>query len=1199
MPSNLYKTLIISIALSTPCHAIDTITFDEQSALFSATDQTIPVVTSKYVSWAENWLWSHVNISSQHNGQDPNYAGATFSAEIQNLDIDFTGSTQLANQQATWTYQWDKKQNTPNAKGVGVEFSFNLGSPTFSNSSTDPVLLANNEGWSWTTPTGKTIEVTFAPALADLYFEGGYKGIIRAMFFTGITTGLQSTTMTVTTSQAVSFTAPIDTKYAAPDPATWHKNILPTNTSPIDLSFLNENDLPAGKHGFVVAKKDTLEFEDGTPVKFWGTNVQAFALFSSTDEDIRIHAKRIAKLGYNLVRIHHHDSHWVNPNIFKNQPNNTLEFSNESLRKIDLWVKYLKDEGIYLWIDLQTGRQYTENDGITDFTDFAKQSLYTDALGTRYYSSDLLSFMKDFSHAYLSRIDSVGSPASSLTATGSQQTPPYNNTKIEALSKAFNDQYFSLSLDPQAAFNEPSFSGNQDRNSESNDIKSLMNAFGSPFKPDNIKSPQEAAGTNVYSDARGFNYYNTSIQALMKAFNQAYLSHVNPYTQLALKDDPAVFSILITNENDLTQHFGNALLGNKNVPIHHDMFLNDATSFAQTHSLSEDNIVKTWQVGESKLYLNDVEHRFNQTMLSHLDSLNVKSLLVSTNSWGTMGLFALPSLTDSDIIDVHSFGRADEFNYNPRYNPGFLTWVGAAQVSGKPLSVTEWNLEPFAVTEAKDRFTAPIYTASIASLQGWDSVMYYGYSQNHQWSTLGSAKFSSFNDPSIQGLMPAAALLYRQGHVAEANTTYELQLSKNDFFYVRQDPRSSKTIRTLMEKSRFTVGMPNTSELPWLSANTIAPEAGTVVIIDANEDHIPANQSFVESDTQELKRDWGKGIHTINTEKSQVISGWVGGESIDLDDVNFAITTSNAVIAVQSLENKAINDSRRIFITLMAQSQPETGTSLPFISEPVTGQLEIYAPQGLKLYPIDKNGNLSSAINIPYDNAEEMYTMSLSNGTEAHWYLLQEEIIPGFRFTLPSAGSTFDLGDLVTIKTNTTELGKAIASVDFSYDNNIAIGSVSTAPYEISTRDLPAGNHTLHGHIIFTDNTTEDFQISIVIKQLSLNITQPLNNAHLVKGLPITIKTDVLQAVSNTANIKSVTFFMDNYTYIGKESTSPYEITFPTTSLSLGEHQLIARVRLNDDSFVDTTITIKLISEPVTPEPEPINMAPFMLLLFP
>jgi hypothetical protein len=63
--------------------------------------------------------------------------------------------------------------------------------------------------------------------------------------------------------------------------------------------------------------------------------------------------------------------------------------------------------------------------------------------------------------------------------------------------------------------------------------------------------------------------------------------------------------------------------------------------------------------------------------------------------------------------------------------------------------------------------------------------------------------------------------------------------------------------------------------------------------------------------------------------------GWIGGKQISLADVGIAITTRNATVAVQSLDQKNISDSRAILISLGARSVPESGTRMPFHSEPV------------------------------------------------------------------------------------------------------------------------------------------------------------------------------------------------------------------------------------------------------------------------
>ncbi len=86
-----------------------------------------------------------------------------------------------------------------------------------------------------------------------------------------------------------------------------------------------------------------------------------------------------------------------------------------------------------------------------------------------------------------------------------------------------------------------------------------------------------------------------------------------------------------------------------------------------------------------------MEHRFNEFMIEDLRKLGVRAPLATTDAWGNPSQFNLPSLTDGDIIDVHSYGDAESLSANPRYEPNFISWIGAAQVQDKPLSITEWN----------------------------------------------------------------------------------------------------------------------------------------------------------------------------------------------------------------------------------------------------------------------------------------------------------------------------------------------------------------------------------------------------------------------------------------------------------------------------------------------------------------------------
>ena len=46
---------------------------------------------------------------------------------------------------------------------------------------------------------------------------------------------------------------------------------------PVDISFVFEDEKPAGKRGFVRVDGEDMRFEDGTLTRFWGVNVNGGA----------------------------------------------------------------------------------------------------------------------------------------------------------------------------------------------------------------------------------------------------------------------------------------------------------------------------------------------------------------------------------------------------------------------------------------------------------------------------------------------------------------------------------------------------------------------------------------------------------------------------------------------------------------------------------------------------------------------------------------------------------------------------------------------------------------------------------------------------------------------------------------------------------------------------------------------------------
>jgi hypothetical protein len=828
-----------------------------------------PVVKEVHVTWAEkkpqakmnDWVPTKFRTESVRDGQ------GTLSGEIPRLDLKARGRfRRVADNELRVDYEFQADKRHAPIKGAVLDWKFELKSPSFDGPVSDPVLLENNLGWTWTVGPGQAVTVRFDEPLDLNEYEMNRKNNIRSYYYANqVEPGRRRIGYTVRLPEGGRIAPSPEERYGPVDTTGWFRDALSWDAAPVDLSFLNAPHRPAGRHGRVRADGDRFVFEDGTEARFWGANLAANALFSTPRENVARQAHRMSQLGYNVIRLHQLDAPYAKPNIFGLKYTDTRHISPDSLEKLDWWITCLKDEGIYIWMDIAWLRIFTPADG-----------------------------------------DIPG---------------------LEELKRHQNTFY-------------------------------------------------------------GYNYFNSAIMELMREFQGQLLGHVNRYTKLAYKDDSAIVAILISNENDVTWHFGHRMLPTPTNPVHNAVFKRGSQAFAKEHGLPPNQVSQTWLPGPSKLYLADVEHRFNRAMIDDLRNLGVRAPLVTTNFWSGCAFYSLPPLADGDMIDVHSYGEAEELSANPRYVPNFLSWIGAAQVEGKPLSVSEWSV----LYPTADRFTAPLYLAGIAALQGWDMPIIAHYAQG-PLQAPGKANwqrkvgpFSTYSDPAICGVLPAAAVAYRQGHIRAAKTHYYLRLTPDQLFGQELNPATTATVRTLVEQSRLTIGLPSAKELPWLKP-TRQPSSA-VVVTDPNRDFIPTGESSVRSDTGELVRDWNQGIQTIDSPKTQAVLGWIGGKSIQLRDATFAFRNPKALVALTSIDDQPLSRSRFILITAMARAVAETPDYLPFLSEPVVGTVTLRSQMSRpRLLALGANGGVQESLTP--EAGPDGLTFRLPTRRGTHWYVLR------------------------------------------------------------------------------------------------------------------------------------------------------------------------------------------------------------------
>ena len=779
--------------------------------------------------------------------------------------IDTTGPGQ-----ATITWITHASRAVDGVVGAVIEMNVAEQTAAMGGARTELELTDGGAGWAWRTGAGEAesdaLHVRFEPALVHTYLEPGSTSVVRGVLFgESLAAGKHTQKMIVDLPTGGRVRPPISVQWGPEDYRSWHAGTLDWDRTPVDVgpAVASVHHRPAGKHGVIQAVGDHFEFADGTPARFWGTNVVAYTIFHSEQASACHQADRLAAFGYNLVRLHHHDSGWVEPNVFKPGPT-TQELSPASMEKLDRWIQCLQDRGIYVWLDLHTGRQFKPGDSVPGYSELAAQE---------------------------------------------------------------NGQ------------------------------------------------------------AKGYSYVNARVEFLMQEFARKFLGHRNVHTGVRYADDPSVIGVLITNENDMTQHHGNLMNSSAGNGEHRAMLEQAAAGFLAKSGLPKDESLDAWRLGSGKVLMNQLEHRFFADAITNIRGTGYKGPIAGTNMWGDNRHWSLPSLTTGDVIDVHAYDGELRLDTNPHLAPTFVHFIASASVEGYPVTVSEWNLP----VPVRDRYVGPLWVAAIGALQGWDAPMHYAYSMTKLEQPYNVDAWSALYDPGQMALMPAAAVAFRLGHILPAKTTFRVQLDKAATYGAETSVLHNATIRTLIEQSRIVIALPDIEELDWDTPRPATPGATTVT--DLHHDYLPATGSSVISDTGQIRRDWEQGILTVDTPGSQWAVGWLGGRTITLSDVELNVTTKHAGVTFTALDGAPLRSSKSILVSVVARVVTDGTPRLPGYAEPVRGTFSIEStlPGQLQLVP-QMRGHIDPVPpSAPIAGRKQgtRWVFDLPAAVPTHWFLLQ------------------------------------------------------------------------------------------------------------------------------------------------------------------------------------------------------------------
>jgi len=531
------------------------------------------------------------------------------------------------------------------------------------------------------------------------------------------------------------------------------------------------------------------------------------------------------------------------------------------------------------------------------------------------------------------------------------------------------------------------------------------------FYPHGI-TPDDGYPQELYNELpdKGAGKSTSGVVTMMRQLQDAewqwestLLEHVNPYTGLAYKDDPALAIIEVHNEDSIFWHaplndlavYNNGKL-DRHAAILGEMWMNWVKGrYGNDRNLtvawgegkrSDDSVDNprmkmygAWEMeadgprfnksserkrmGDFVRFLAELQRDYYERRQQRLRELGYKAVTVTT-AWKAGGPAASAAnlWTDdvADAIDRHNYfgggagghnittGSVSNGTHLNKAGRGILS-SGFWQVEDKPFIMTEWTQKPPNQWKAE---IAPLFAFYGMGLQGWDASYHFAASRSFMGNGWPGMRSYVTCTPHYIGQFPALAFAVYNNHFKEGDVVSARRLSTDDIF-VGVDKLRQEFGRVGYDENELLAHGDTPVEALAIGRVTLKIEDGLQPsYLGELSEYWNRQAQTIQSNTGQLTWDYGSKVVTVHSEKTQGVIGFAGGCTYELPGVTVKIGPTPFVsLLFTPLDNRPLIESEQILITAMAQDKQlgtvynEDGTKLietggpPLLLEPVQASL--------------------------------------------------------------------------------------------------------------------------------------------------------------------------------------------------------------------------------------------------------------------
>lgn len=588
-----------------------------------------------------------------------------------------------------------------------------------------------------------------------------------------------------------------------------------------DFSFLNHPLTPADR---IVSRGGHFYTADGRRVRFYGVNLAFGANFPAPSDAVRI-ARRLRRLGVNLVRLHHMDSS-PDPTSNPSAANSILldgpypAFNPVSVGRLRGFLTALSAEGIYADLNLHVGYQFRPN--VDQIPALPGQAIPTQSKPLQTFYPRMVQLQQQYAQQLIAQLQLQGDPGLALVeidnesslvqAWQSGQLDPVLAVDYRAALQSGWNQWLAAKYGSTGSLAQAWGTSTADGPDLLNGKWQLEQGHGksgtlSTIAVDGIPTAQVQPGSGSgwlflketgFQMAQGVRYIWRFDARADLASGQtlnvpiSVMRDVSPwdgllYSNITLTNQWQSFAIPVTPSFAI-QDSGRVSLDVEFAPGNvyaRNMSLVQAgmRGLAAGESIDTANVsllgpaegATPARLGDYVSFLIDTDRAYVNALRDTVHAAADPLVPITGTQMAYGGLSLLDSQDGLDYQDNHFY--IDHYNFPNVAWDGFdwrirdaaaadSAWssfldMAWAREAGRPYTVSEFN-QPWPNTHGAE---IDISLAAFASLQDWDGIMHFAYSHGRNWDDGVPNGFNINGDWTKFPVVGQAAWVFRTGAV--------------------------------------------------------------------------------------------------------------------------------------------------------------------------------------------------------------------------------------------------------------------------------------------------------------------------------------------------------------------------------------------------------------------------------------------------